>query len=138
MEKGITAGHFPFPMLHRRSSNVCDSSELVQSFQSRFFADLFGAAALKGTVQSLENRDDNLHDCIKKALLSRASHSVNVLSEALETLPLVNGELSKADFTLIDEALTNTIAKLKSVDIEGAALELHEQIQQFLEVKSDA
>ena len=138
MEKGIAAGHFPFPMLHRRSSTVCDSSELVRSFQSRFFADLFGAAALKGTVQSLENRDDNLHDCIKNAVLSRASHSVNVLSEALETLPLVNGELSKADFTLIDEALTNTIAKLKSVDIEGSALELHEQIQQFLEVKSDA
>lgn len=138
MGKGFTAGHFPFPMLHRRSSTVRDSSELVQSFQSRFFADLFGTAALKGTVQSLEKGGDYLHDCIEKALQSRTSRSVNVLSEALETLSLVNGELSESDFTLINEALTNTIAKLKSVDIEGAALELHEQIHQFLEVKSDA
>ena len=138
MVKGFTAGHFPFPMLHRRSSTVRDSSELMQSFQSRFFADLFGAAALKGTVQSFDKRADNLHDCIEKALQSRASRSVNVLSEALETLPLVNGVLSEADFTLINEALTNTIAKLKSVEIEGIALELHEQIHQFLEVENDA
>ena len=137
MVKGFSAGHFPFPMLHRRSITVRDSAELVQSFQSRFFADLFGAAALKGTVQFLEGRDDNLHYCIEKSLQSRASRSFNVLSEALETLTLVEGELSVADFTLINVALTNTIAKLEFVDIEGASSELHEQIHQFLEMKND-
>ena len=138
MEKGFTAGHFPFPMLHRRSSTVRASSELVQSFETRFFADLFGAAALKGTVQSLERGNDYLHDCIEKALKSRASRSVNVLSEALETLSLVNEELSELDFALINKALTNTITKLKSVDLAGAALELYEQINQFLEAGNDA
>lgn len=131
---GFTAGHFPFPLLHRRTHSDTAAEEMATSFRSRFFADLFGAAALKGAVVSNTQHGDSLHHHVQSALRTRASRSANVLNQSLRTLAQLNGTLNESEAEQIHRTLTETLSELASLDLHRAAEELSEQIEQYMGV----
>ena len=134
---GYKAGHFPFPLLHRRSQTRETEDELICSFRSRFFSDLFGAAALKGTVRSLSQDRNTLRVELHFAVHSRTKQSRQMLEEAIATLKIVNGSISASDSLVVERALVETIHKLDRIDLDGVIDDLSTKISHYFEAKTD-
>ena len=133
------AGHFPYPLLHRRAPFVGNTDELINSFVERGIADLIGASAIKAAGQRIVVETNSLRPCdIHRQLEKRQSRQELVLRQSQQLLRDHRNALPAEIFEAVSQACSDLLSKIRALPHKDCAAEMYAQINHYLRTEDKA
>lgn len=126
-----TAGHFAYPLLHRREAFVGDLPALIASFKERGMTDLIGASAIKAAGKNIGNRLLS-PTAIEAQLSDRVLKSTQCLSQAQQVLHTCQPFINAQTYDAVYQACVELINESLVLPVAECAHTLSEQINYYL------
>ena len=131
------AGHFPYPLLHRRGAFSGTTDTLIASFVERGMADLLGASAAKAAGSCVNRSERTLRpDDVRTQLDTRQKKLLNCLNQAQQLLCDNKTDLPAEAYEAISQSCALLIKAAQTLALQECAVNLCQQVNQYLEGNS--
>jgi len=126
-----TAGHFPYPLLHRRGAFAGGTDALIDSFIGRGISGFIGSSAIKAAGKAVQRGVTRA--CMEEQISIRRMKAERCLVPALQLLRSYRDALPRQDHEAVSQACAGLIDALRSLGQKKCALQMCRQVNRYLQ-----
>ena len=126
-----TAGHFPYPLLHRRGAFAGSTDALIDSFIGRGLSGFIGSSAIKAAGKAAKRGVTRA--AMEEQIGIRHARAERCLALALQLLRNHRAALPRPTHDAISQACAGLLHALRSLGQKECALQMCRQINHYLQ-----